>query len=96
MRKLIICIEGAGYYLIKTIESMAKKLFIKDIYLTSVDTAISFYQKYGFVKYDKLCEDNCVMIKSVNKKYGGKKRKTNKKSRKVKRTTIKKRKLKKY
>jgi N-acetylglutamate synthase-like GNAT family acetyltransferase len=90
----VICshkgIEGAGYYLIKTIESMAKKLFIKDIYLTSVDTAISFYQKYGFVKYDKLCEDNCVMIKSMNKKYGGNKRKTNKKSRKVRRTTIKK------
>jgi hypothetical protein len=28
-------------------------------------SAIPFYEKYEFTKYDKLCEDICIIIKSV-------------------------------
>jgi hypothetical protein len=42
----------------------------------SVKSAISFYEKYGFTKYDKLCNDMCLMIKSINTKNGGKKQTT--------------------
>ena len=85
----VICshvgIKGAGDILIKALEYISKKLFMTEIYLTSVKSAITFYEKYGFTKYDKLCDDMCVMIKSMNKNYGGK-RKTQKKSRKINKT----------
>jgi len=78
----VICshigIKGAGDILIKTIEDISRKLLIRGIYLKSVKSAISFYEKYGFIKYNKLCDNMCVMIKSMNKKNGGKKGKTNK------------------
>ena len=47
-----------------------------DIYLKSVKSAISFYEKYGFTKHDKSCDDMCLMIKSI--KSGGKKKTTKK------------------
>jgi hypothetical protein len=56
-----------------------------EIYLTSVKSAITFYEKYGFTKYDKLCNDMCIMIKSL-KKRGGRKRKTRKNKKSLKRT----------
>lgn len=77
----VICshigIKGAGDILINKIEDISRKLFIKKIQLKSVKSAISFYEKYGFTKFDSLCHDMCVMIKYINKKIGGK-RKTNK------------------
>jgi len=78
----VICshigIKGAGDVLITTVEDMTRKLLMTEIYLTSVKTAIPFYNKYGFIKHDESCDNMCVMIKSINKKFGGK----NKKSRK--------------
>jgi hypothetical protein len=59
--------------------------FMTEIYLTSVKSAITFYEKYGFTKYDKLCNDMCIMIKSL-KKRGGRKRKTRKYKKSLKRT----------
>ena len=87
----VICshigIQGAGDILMNEIQGITRKLYMTKIYLKSVDTAISFYEKYGFVKYDKLCDDMCIMIKSINNQNGGKKRKTNKrKSRKTRKT----------
>jgi predicted GNAT family N-acyltransferase len=88
----VICshigIKGAGDILIKEIEYISEKLLMTEIYLNSVDTAISFYERYGFTKYDKSCDDMCLMIKSIKKKNGGKKRKTKKqrKSIKIKKT----------
>jgi len=58
---------------------------MREIHLTSVNSAITFYEKYGFIKYDTLCDDMCVMIKRINKKNGGK-RKTHKKIRKINKT----------
>jgi hypothetical protein len=84
----VICshigIKGAGDILINKIEDISRKLFIKKIQLKSVKSAISFYEKYGFTKYDKLCDNMCVMIKSINTKNGGKKRKTNKQRKTIK------------
>ena len=78
----VICshigIQGAGDILINEIEYISRKLLMTEIYLTSVDSAISFYKKYGFSKYDELCDDMCLMIKSMNKKNGGKKGKKGK------------------
>ena len=92
----IICshigIKGAGDMLINKIEDMSRRLFITKIQLQSVKSAITFYQKYGFIKNDNLCDDMCTMIKNINTKKGGKKEKgkTNKnkqrKSKKIKRT----------
>ena len=88
----VICshigIKGAGDILITAIQDISKKLFMTKIHLKSVKSAILFYEKYGFTKYDNLCDDMCVMIKSMNIKNGGKRRKTNKqiKSRKIKKT----------
>jgi len=87
----VICshigIKGAGDILINKIEDISRKLFVTKIHLKSVKSAISFYEKYGFTKFDSLCDDMCVMIKYINKKIGGK-RKTNKqrKTRKNKKT----------
>jgi N-acetylglutamate synthase-like GNAT family acetyltransferase len=90
----VICshigMKGIGDILIKEIEDITRKLSMTDIYLKSVDSAISFYERYGFTKFDKSCEDMCVMIKSLKKKKGGKKRKTKqKKNRRKKRKTRK-------
>jgi hypothetical protein len=83
----VICsrtgIEGAGGILINKIEDISRKLFIDSILLTSVDSAIPFYEYYGFTKFESLCDDMCVMIKHINKKFGGK-RKTNKQRKTIK------------
>lgn len=68
----VICshigIKGAGDILIKTIEHISKTLLMTKIYLNSVESAISFYEKYDFVKEDKSCNDMCVMIKTLRQR----------------------------
>jgi hypothetical protein len=72
----VICshigISGAGEFLIKTIHDICSKLLMTKIYLTSVKSAISFYEKYGFIKKNPICYDMCLMIKTINKNIGGK------------------------
>ncbi len=86
----VICshigIKYAGEFLIKKIQDICGKLFMTKIYLKSVNSAISFYEKYGFIKENPLCNDMCLMIKTINKKIGGKtkKRKTSKRIKKTK------------
>jgi len=88
----IICshigIQGAGDMLINEIQHISKKLLITEIYLNSVKGAIPFYEKYGFIKGEKLSDNMTVMKKSMKTAKGLKKRKTNKqkKSRKIKKT----------
>ena len=76
----VICshigMKGVGEILMNEIENINKKLSMTDIYLKSVKSAISFYEKYGFTKHDKSCDDMCLMIKSI--KSGGKKKTTKK------------------
>jgi hypothetical protein len=90
----VICshigIKSAGDILIKAIQDMCGKIFMTKIYLKSVKSAISFYEKYGFTKKDILCDDMCLMVKTMNKKNGGKKRKTNKTNKKKREKTRKK------
>jgi hypothetical protein len=78
----VICshigIKYAGDILIKTIQDICGKLFMTKIYLNSVKSAISFYEKYGFAKKEPLCDNMCLMFKNINKKAG---RKTNKRKR---------------
>jgi hypothetical protein len=77
----VICshngIKYAGDSLMKSINEISKTLFINKIELKSVSYAISFYEKYGFIK-SKLCKDDgnlCEMFKIMqNKTYGGKKK----------------------
>lgn len=84
----VICshigVKSSGDTLIKEIQNICGKLFMTKIYLKSVESAISFYEKYGFTKKDKLCNDMCLMIKTMNKKTGGKKGKTNKHAKNIK------------
>ena len=65
----IICshneVKGAGEYLLKKIEEISKKISKKYIKLNSVNSAITFYEKYGFVKEEKTCKDMCLMIKEL-------------------------------
>jgi hypothetical protein len=78
----IICshsgIKGAGDFLIKKLEDICRNLSIDKIHLKSVEWAISFYEKYGYIKQDTSCVDDCLMIKTIRKKIGGKKRKSRK------------------
>ena len=96
----VICshigIKGAGDILINEIEDISRRLFVTKIKLKSVKSAISFYEKYGFIKHDKLCDEMCTMTKNVNIKNGGKKRKkTNNQRKSIKiKTTRKTRRLK--
>jgi hypothetical protein len=87
----VICshigISGAGKFLIEQIEYICRTLSMTEIYLKSVNSAIPFYEKYGFSRFDESCQDMCVMIKSLKKKIGGKKRKTQKKIRKINKTS---------
>ena len=84
----VICshigIKGAGDILINEIEDISRRLLIKKIHLTSVKSAVSFYEKYGFTKYDKLCDNMCIMIKYINTKNGGKKKQTTKQRKSIK------------
>lgn len=67
----VICshygVRGAGEKLIKEVELICNKVHLDNIYLTSVDTAITFYEKYGFVKNRKHCVDMCLMTKALKK-----------------------------
>ena len=105
----VICshigIKGAGDILINEIEDISRRLLMTEIYLKSVKSAISFYEKYGFIKYDNSCDDMCLMIKSMNKKmiksmnkkmiksmnkkYDGTKKKTKRKQKENKKKTKK-------
>ena len=73
----VICshtgITGAGGILMKEIENISKKLSMIKIYLKSVKSAILFYEKCGFIKYDDSCDNMCLMIKDMNKKSMNKK-----------------------
>lgn len=95
----VICshkgIKGAGDILIKTIEELCKILIMNKIYLVSVDNAITFYEKYGFVKKDSSCVDMCLMTKNINKN-GGKKRANKKTSKQKNRKTTRKNPRKKF
>lgn len=85
----------SGEILINEIEYISKLLLITKITLKSVKSAISFYEKYGFVKITNCDDDNlCEMKKIVtNKSTGGKNRKThkNRKTNKKNKQTRKKR-----
>jgi len=89
----VICshigIQGAGDILIKEIEVICRKILMENIYLTSVKSAIPFYEKYGFVKHVDSCNDMCVMIKSFDKKKGGKQNKKETKKKQQRKTNKK-------
>lgn len=61
-----IGIKGAGDILINKIEYISRKLFFTKILLKSVKSAISFYEKYSFTKFNKLYDNTCKMIKYIN------------------------------
>jgi hypothetical protein len=95
----VICSQSgtkySGEYLIKEIERISKILYITKITLKSVSSAISFYEKYGFVKI-RSCDDNnslCYMKKNLeNKMSAGKRRKTYKNKKSLKKKLIKRKK----
>jgi len=68
----VICahvgIKGAGDILLNEVEEIGRRLFMTDIHLISVKSAIPFYQKYGYKKTNKLCNDMCMMIKPIHKR----------------------------
>ncbi len=66
-------------------------LIYSSITLKSVTSAISFYEKYGFIKSKKCDNINlCYMKKNIeNKKLGGKRKKNTKKKKLIKRKTRK-------
>ena len=88
----VICshigIKGAGDFLMKKIEYICIKVLMTKIYLKSVKSAISFYERYGFIKYDKICDNMCLMIKSMNKKNDGKIKTQKKQEKKIKQEKI--------
>lgn len=61
-------IYGAGEILMKEVEKICQTLFMTEIHLESVGNAITFYEKYGFVKHDESCVDMCEMTKIVKAK----------------------------
>lgn len=89
----VICshigIKYGGEILMKEIDNICKALFMTQIRLRSVDSAISFYEKYGFKRNDLSCEDMCLMIKNIDENTGGnpKKPRHYKKSRTYRRRT---------
>ena len=89
----VICshigIKYGGEILMKEIDNICKSLFMTQIRLQSVDSAISFYEKYGFKRNDLSCEDMCLMIKNIDENTGGnpKKPRHYKKSRTYRRRT---------
>jgi len=89
----VICshigIKYGGEILMKEIDNICKALFMTQIRLQSVDSAILFYKKYGFSKCDDLCKDMCLMIKNIDENTGGnpKKPRHYKKSRTYRRRT---------
>jgi N-acetylglutamate synthase-like GNAT family acetyltransferase len=87
----VICshigIKGAGDILMKEIEAITRKLLMTDIYLTSVKSAISFYEKYHFTKFDESCQHMCVMKKSLKTKSPKPKKSSKTKSSKPKKSS---------
>ena len=73
----VICshvgIKGAGDALIRAMEHISRTLFITHIKLKSVADAISFYEKYGFVKQAP-CENQDELCEMNHKIMGGKRR----------------------
>jgi hypothetical protein len=84
-------IKGAGGILMNALETISKKLLFTRIYLKSVKSAIPFYEKYGFKKYNESCINMCLMIKMINNSNGGKRKRKGKirKSNSIKRQTRK-------
>ena len=84
----VICshvgIKGAGDILINAVEEIGRRLFMTDIHLTSVKTAISFYKKYGYKQTNKSCQDMCLMVKPIKQQ---KKSKSKSKSKSTKSNT---------
>ena len=84
----IICshvgVKYGGDRLIKMIDIICKNLFVKKIKLLGVPSAIPFYEKYGFIKSNSCIPNKtCEMTKIiVDKKFGGKIKTKNKKSKK--------------
>ena len=74
----IICshnyIQGAGDILMNELEQICKKLSMTTIFLKSVKSAISFYEKYGYIKQDVSCDNMCVMKKKLTTNSGGNKK----------------------
>jgi hypothetical protein len=89
----VICshigIKGSGDILMNNIKNICQPLSMTQIKLQSVNSAVDFYKRYGFVKTDSLCNDMCEMVYTVTT---GGKRKT--KRRKTKRRKTKRRKTK--
>ncbi len=56
-------IKGIGNILISKIKDISKMLLITKIHLITVDSAILFYKKHGFTKYDKFQDDMHLMMK---------------------------------
>ena len=81
-------IKGAGYMLMNALEVISRKLFLTKIQTTSVTEAITFYEKYGFVKDVPSCTQMCLMTKPI-KSSGGKKRTKTIKRKAIKKKTIK-------
>jgi hypothetical protein len=75
----VICshvgIKGAGELLINQIGDICSHLFITKVQLKSVKSAISFYEKYGFIKTG-VCKNLCLMEKSIRTTAHGKRTKT--------------------
>lgn len=76
-------IRGAGIKMMKEIEKICNKLMMDVIKLTSIESAISFYEKYGFVKKTSSCKTMCIMTKTVVKKSSSRSSKSPRSSKKL-------------
>jgi hypothetical protein len=92
----VICshigIKYAGEQILNELRSISRALFITKIKLKSVNSAIPFYEKYGFVK-DSACDDAdalCEMTHIVSGS-GKRKRKTVRRSHRKKKNTLRRR-----
>ncbi len=72
-------IRGAGVKMLKEIEKVCNKLMMDVIKLTSIESAIPFYEKYGFVKKNSSCKTMCIMTKTVVKRHSSKSSRSSKK-----------------
>jgi hypothetical protein len=57
--------RGSGDILMKEIQNICKKLYITKINTMSVKKAITFYEKYGFIKekfYNTVCEMSRIIL----------------------------------
>lgn len=88
----VICshvgIKGSGDILMNSIKNVCQPLSMTQIKLQSVNSAVDFYKRYGFVKTDSLCNDMCEMVYTVTT---GGKRKTKRRKTKRRKTKMKRR-----